>query len=103
MPDDTVKREILEAVEAGFEAQVAFLGDLVRIPSLRSAEAPTQDFMAEAYRTRGYGVGDGPKIYNIRLGTARQRDSLPPKTQYWFRSAQHWVTGLGPVEAVEKQ
>ncbi len=56
MPENTVKGAILEAVEAGFEAQVAFLGDLVRIPSLRSAEAPAQDFMAEAYRTRGYGV-----------------------------------------------
>ncbi len=49
------------------------------------------------------GVGDGPKIYNIRLGTARQRESLPPKTQYWFRSAQHWIAGLGSVETVEKQ
>jgi acetylornithine deacetylase len=56
MPENAVKGEILQAVEAGFEAQVAFLGDLVRIPSLRSAEAPAQDFMAEAYRTRGYGV-----------------------------------------------
>ncbi len=51
-----VKGAILEAVEAGFEAQVAFLGALVRIPSLRCAEAPAQDFMAQAYRTRGYGV-----------------------------------------------
>ncbi len=49
------------------------------------------------------GVGDGPKIYNIRLGTAHQRDALPPKTQYWHRSAQRWVTGLGSVETVEKQ
>jgi acetylornithine deacetylase len=56
MAQDSVKQAILEAVEAGFDDQIAFLGDLVRIPSLRCAEAPAQDFMAEAYRARGYGV-----------------------------------------------
>ena len=56
MAEDGVKRAILEAVEAGFDAQVDFLADLVRIPSLRCAEAPAQDVMAEAYRDRGYGV-----------------------------------------------
>ena len=56
MTDDGVQRGILEAVEAGFDGQVAFLGDLVRMPSLRGAEAPAQDVMAEAYRARGYGV-----------------------------------------------
>ena len=50
------KETIFQAVEDGFGAQVAFLQDLVRIPSLRGQEAPAQDFMAEAYRARGYGV-----------------------------------------------
>lgn len=48
-------------------------------------------------------VGDGPKFINIRLGTARQRDELPPKVQIWFRSAQRWLTDLESVPKIEKQ
>ncbi len=49
------------------------------------------------------GVEDGPKVYRIRVSTARQRDALPPKAQIWFRSAQTWVTGLGAIRTVDKQ
>jgi hypothetical protein len=48
-------------------------------------------------------VGDGPKIYNIRLGTARQRDQLVPKKQIWHRSAQTWLDGIDRMETVEEQ
>ena len=48
-------------------------------------------------------VGAGPKVFNIRLGTARQRDRLPPRKQIWFRSAQHWLSDLGAVPKIEKQ
>ena len=48
-------------------------------------------------------IGDGPKFFNIRLGTARQRDELPPKIQYWFRSAQRWLADLDSVPKIEKQ
>ncbi len=48
-------------------------------------------------------VGDGPKVYNIRLGTARQRGELPPKIQYWFRSAQPWLSDLNSVATIEKE
>jgi len=49
------------------------------------------------------GVGEGPKVYNIRLGTARQRGELPPKIQYWFRSAHRWLGDLDAVPTLEKQ
>ncbi len=49
------------------------------------------------------GADDGPKIYRIRVATARQRNELPPKAQIWFRSAQPWVTELGSLRTVEKQ
>ncbi len=49
------------------------------------------------------GVDDSPKIYRIRVATARQRNELPPKAQIWFRSAQPWVTELGSLRSVEKQ
>ena len=48
-------------------------------------------------------VGEGPKVYNIRLGTARQRAKLTPKTQLWSRSALHWLPGLDSIPKVEKQ
>ncbi len=37
------------------------------------------------------GVGDDTKFFNIRLGTVRQRAQLPPKVQFWCRSAQPWL------------
>ncbi len=47
-------------------------------------------------------VGDGPKVYNIRLGTVRQRSQLPPKLQFWHRSALHWLTDLENIPKIEK-
>ena len=48
-------------------------------------------------------VGEGPKVYGIRVGTARQRGDLRPRTQYWVRSAQHWVTDIGSLPKVETE
>ncbi len=48
-------------------------------------------------------VGDGPKVYGIRLGTARQRAQLPPKKQYWHRSAQPWLSDLDSIPKFSKQ
>ena len=59
---------ICDAVDAGFEAQVAFLDRLVRLPSLRCQEAPAQDLMAAAMRERGLGVD------RFRIDLARIRD-----------------------------
>lgn len=47
---------LIAAVDEGFDAQLGFLADLVRIPSQRGEEAAAQAFMAEAYRRHGYGV-----------------------------------------------
>ncbi len=48
-------------------------------------------------------VGDEPKIYRVRVASARQRAELPPKAQIWFRSAQRWVTELGTLRSIDKQ
>ena len=48
-------------------------------------------------------VGDGPKVYNIRLGTATQRDQLVPKRQIWSSSAMSWLPELGGIQKVDKQ
>lgn len=48
-------------------------------------------------------VGDGPRFFNLRVGTARQRAELRPKTQYWCRSAQAWAADLGPARKFDTQ
>lgn len=48
--------EIGAAVDLLFEDEVAFLAELVSLPSLRGQEATAQDFMADQFRTRGYDV-----------------------------------------------
>ena len=46
-------------------------------------------------------VGVGPRTLGLRVGTARQRDSLPPRKQYWCRSALDWVSDLGSIERID--
>ena len=48
-------------------------------------------------------VGEGPKTFGVRVGTARQRAELRPTAQIWCRSAQDWVMDLGSVRKVDKQ
>src|SRR5262245_48196589 len=47
--------------------------------------------------------GDGPKAYNIRLGTVRQRDQLAPNRQIWCRSQQAWLADIPNLPASEKE
>ena len=51
----------------------------------------------------GTSVGDGPKIYGIRVGTITQSAQLAPKQQIWTRSAQPWLCDLDGLPAREKQ
>jgi hypothetical protein len=48
-------------------------------------------------------IGDGPKVYGVRVGTARQRDQLVPKIQLWCRSSQRWLADLGAAPQIETQ
>lgn len=54
--DETLRKAILDAVEAGFEDQIAFTSDLIRFPSLRGQEKPAQEFMHGELQKRGYDV-----------------------------------------------
>jgi hypothetical protein len=38
-----------------------------------------------------------PQVFNLRVGTARQRAALAPKAQVWCRSALPWVMDLAAV------
>jgi hypothetical protein len=47
--------------------------------------------------------GDGPKVYNIRVGTIHQRDQFGPKVQFWARSKQRWINDIASAREIEKQ
>jgi acetylornithine deacetylase len=53
MLSDDHTRRILDAVDAAFDAQLAFTQDLVRHPSLRTREGSAQDLMYAAMAGRG--------------------------------------------------
>jgi acetylornithine deacetylase len=55
--DDTTQR-IVDAVDAGFDRQLATTRDFVAIPSTRGAEGPCQDMIGDLLRARGYEVDD---------------------------------------------
>ena len=46
--------------------------------------------------------GAEPAVYRLRLGTARQRDRLAPRKQFWCRSAQDWALTPG-AECLDAQ
>jgi hypothetical protein len=48
-------------------------------------------------------LGDGAKVVSLRVGTIRQRDQMVPTDQYWFRSAQAWLSALPTAQRRETQ
>ena len=44
------KQRILDAVDAGFDAQLATTRDFIAIPSTRGAEGPCQDMIGDLLR-----------------------------------------------------
>jgi hypothetical protein len=48
-------------------------------------------------------VGDGPRILNIRLGTARQRAELMPQKQIWCHSSVNWIADIDDIPKAEQQ
>ncbi|HEV3007440.1 MAG TPA: GFA family protein [Burkholderiales bacterium] len=54
--------------------------------------------------TRMYASAEkDPQVFNLRLGTVRQRAALAPKSQVWCRSALPWVKDLAEVKQHPKQ
>jgi len=48
-------------------------------------------------------VVDVPRYFNLRLGTARQRNMLQPRIESWCRSAQQWTQLGGETEKLDTQ
>ncbi|WP_136616050.1 MULTISPECIES: GFA family protein [Mesorhizobium] len=66
----------------------------------KRAQAFCADCGSHLYATS---VGDGPKVYGIRVGTARQREDLIPTQQKWHRSALHWLPEFQGMTTIEEQ
>ena len=46
-------------------------------------------------------VGEGDKIYGLRVGAIEQRELLVPKAQIWCRSAAPWLRALVDIPAFD--
>jgi hypothetical protein len=74
----------------------------IYVKTAESGNRRAQAFCPEC-GTRLYAAAekDSP-VFNIRVGTARQRAQLRPKVQLWCRSALPWVHELGTVRQLPK-
>lgn len=74
----------------------------VYVKTAESGNKRAQTFCADCgspiYATS---VGEGPKVYGIRVGTARQRNELPPRRQIWHRSAVAWFPEMDGLATKE--
>ena len=75
----------------------------VYVKTAESGNRRAQAFCPEC-GTRIYASAEkDPLVFNLRLGTVRQRAALSPRAQIWCRSALPWVNGLSSVPQQAKQ
>jgi hypothetical protein len=48
-------------------------------------------------------IGEGAKVLSLRVGAIKQRDQLIPADQFWFRSAQKWLSTLPTIKKMDTQ
>ena len=76
----------------------------IYVKTAESGNKRVQAFCPECGTSVYSAPADGSSgVFGLRVGTIRQRSSLVPKTHYWYRSAQSWVTELGSLPRVEKE
>ncbi|BDF95302.1 MULTISPECIES: GFA family protein [Pseudoalteromonas] len=46
-------------------------------------------------------VGEGDKVYGLRLGAVEQREQLIPKAQIWCRSSPSWLKEINNIKGFE--
>ena len=75
----------------------------VYVKTAESGNRRAQAFCPEC-GTRIYASAEkDPQVFNLRIGTVRQRAALSPRVQIWCRSALPWVHGLSSVPQHAKQ
>ena len=74
----------------------------IYVKTAESGNRRAQAFCPEC-GTRVYACAEkDPPVFNLRVGTIRQRAALAPKMQLWCRSALPWVGELGKVKQLPK-
>lgn len=76
----------------------------IYVKTAESGNRRAQAFCPEC-GTRLYASADepDPPVFNLRIGTVRQRAQLPPRMQLWCRSSLPWVMDLAAVKQSERQ
>src|SRR3977135_1754663 len=93
---DTQQR-ILDAIDAGFDAQLSTTCDFVAIPSTRGAEGPCQDMIGDLLRKRGYEVDD----WHIDIGDLKDLRGYGP-IEHDFSRARSVVGTYRPTRNAGK-
>ena len=48
-------------------------------------------------------VGEGPKVFRLRVTGSNQRHEFTPTSQGWYRSAHKWLNKIASIPAQQKQ
>jgi hypothetical protein len=75
----------------------------IYVKAAESVAKRSQAFCPECGTSIYSAAAGDPQIFNIRVGTARQRGELRPKSQGWCRSARDWVNDLQSMKRFDKQ
>jgi hypothetical protein len=73
------------------------------VKTAESGAKRAQAFCPECGKPIYAAAATDPQVFNIRVGTVRQRDELKPKSQGWCRSARDWVMDLQSIKQFAKQ
>ena len=80
------------------------VGDLkIYVKTAESGAKRAQAFCPECGTPIYATAANDPQVFNIRVGTVRQRAELRPKSQGWYRSAREWVNDLQSMPQFAKQ
>ncbi len=69
----------------------------IYVKTAESGNRRAQAFCANCGTRLWASAEKDPAVFNLRIGTLRERANLPPRTQIWCRSALPWVNDLGGV------
>jgi hypothetical protein len=74
----------------------------VYVKTAESGNRRAQAFCANCGTRLWAAAEEAPPVFNLRIGTIRERAELPPRRQLWCRSALPWVNELGRVPGTAK-
>jgi hypothetical protein len=75
----------------------------IYVKTAESGNKRAQAFCPECGSSIYSAAATDPQVFNIRVGSARQRAELRPKSQGWCRSALDWVMDLRSIQQFAKQ